>query len=176
MPSERYEYYLNQSRELHATRKTFSGRGVLKHAPRLIELSRRVGATSGLDYGAGKLGQYSKIHDKGIRLEKQLGYVVTKYDPAVPGIDTKPTGTFDLVFCTDCLEHIPEEDMAWVVRELDAYALKGLFITVGTYPAKKTLPNGENAHVCIKPAAWWRELFAANVRTRDGFAFELLVE
>jgi hypothetical protein len=176
MPSKRFDYYLDQAKQFHAESKAFSGRGVLKHAPSLIEFSRRIRATNALDYGCGKGNQYTPEHDKGIRLEEKLGYTVTKFDPAVPKFNTKPTGTFDLVWCTDVLEHIPEEDIPWVIQELDAFATKGLFITVGTYPAKKSLPNGENAHVCVKPAHWWCDQFAANMQKRDGFVFNLLVD
>lgn len=174
--SERGLYYLEQNKELHATRKVFSGRGVLKYAPTLIALSRRVGAKSALDYGCGKGNQYMPEHDKGIRLVEQLGYEPTKYDPAWPAFDTKPEGVFDLVWCTDVMEHIPEEDIPAILRDLNAYAGKALFVTVATHAAKKELPNGENAHTTQRPRAWWQEQFAFNIRNQTGFVFEALVE
>ena len=192
--SERGLYYLDQCKELHATRKTFSGRGVLKHARRLVELSQRVGAASALDYGCGKGTQYTvhmdqnfnKLNDEvlaerfGKTLEEMLGYEVRKYDPAWPQFNVKPdenADSFDLVWCTDVLEHVPEEDIPAIIRDLDLMAKKALFVTVGTYPAKKTLPNGENAHITQKPAEWWREIFAKNTnRFHPDIVVDLLVE
>lgn len=190
MPSKRYAKYLEQSRQHHVQRKTFSGNGCLKHLKTLVEISLKVDATSALDFGAGKRAQYQPGGkfataaaqfgfeiEPGETLEMLLGYEVTKYDPAVPEIASKPEGQFDLVWCSDVLEHIPEEDIGWVIHELDGYARRALFVTVGSYPAKKTLPNGENAHVTIKPVEWWREQFAANLSERaDGFVFELLAD
>lgn len=164
MPSERYFKYLDQCKIHHATKKTFSGNGVLKHAETLVNFSKAIGATSAIDYGCGKGLQYRKSielpgHEWAVSLESALGYEVTKYDPAVPGFDSPPAGPADFVWCTDVLEHIPEEDISFIVAELSRLAIKGVFVTVGTYPAKKHLPNGENAHVCIKPAEWWVKRF-----------------
>lgn len=177
-PSDRYFEYIGHCRDFHAARKTFSGRGCLKHYRTILELAGQVGATSALDYGAGKCVQYTDTvphHPEGTTLEGLLGFDVTKYDPAVPGIDAEPTGKFDLVWCTDCLEHIPEEDIDYVVSRLAAHTRKALFVTVGSFPAKKTLLNGENAHVCQKPAEWWEERFAPIRRRRGANAINLVL-
>lgn len=161
------DYYVAQCAEHHRISKTFSGRGCLKHTKHLLQMSQDLGATTALDYGCGKALQYKlpREQDGGKSLEERLGYVVTKYDPAVPEYSARPTGQFDFVWCTDVLEHVPEEAMDWVIDDLFAFTRKGLFVTVGSYPAKKQLPNGENAHVCIKPAEWWRMKFAAHAAT-----------
>lgn len=184
MPSERYDYYLEQCRIHHATRKTFSGNGVLKHARTLVEMSRVIGAESAIDYGCGKGLQYGKTFPAkdgtDQMLEAALGYTVTKFDPAVPQFETAPAAPADLVWCTDVLEHIPEEDIPFIVSELSRLAVKGVFVTIGTYPAKKVLPNGENAHVCIKPEPWWVEQFKPltdRAAASDGaFTFQMLCE
>lgn len=175
MPSERFAYYLEQCRIHHVTRKTFSGNGVLKHAQRIVAFSDSLGAASGLDYGCGKGLQYFPVVPTlGRTLEQALGYEVRKFDPAVLGFKDKPPAgsKFDLVWCTDVLEHIPEEDIDYIVDDLVGFAIKGLFVTVGTYPAKKQLPNGENAHVTIKPREWWIDKFARV----DSVRIDLLVE
>jgi len=159
--SERGQYYLNQCIELHATRKVFSGRGCLKYADQLVALSQRVGAKSALDYGCGKGNQYMPEHDKGYRLEEKLGYTVAKFDPAVPQFAKRPKGHFDLVWCTDVMEHIPVEDVPVVIADLIGFADKALFVTVATHAAKKSLPNGENCHVTQMPADFWINQFAA---------------
>lgn len=164
MPSDRYAYYLEQSRIHHATSKTFSGNGVLKHTTALLTLAREIDAKSAIDYGCGKCNQYRQFNlmfdGKPYQgLEDALGFEVYKYDPAIKGHHKPPTEGADLVWCTDVLEHIPEEDIGWVVGFLFSLARKGLFVTVGNYPAKKHLPNGENAHVTVKPFEWWQKHF-----------------
>lgn len=182
MPSERFEYYLEQCRIHHATKKTFSGNGVLKHARALVSLSCAIGAHSAIDYGCGKGLQYGKTFpaDDGTdqMLEAALGYNVFKFDPAVPAFTAPPAVAADLVWCTDVLEHIPEEDIPFIVSELSRLAVKGVFVTIGTYPAKKVLPNGENAHVCIKPTEWWEEQFKPLLErgAGDDFVFQMLCE
>lgn len=185
MPSERFDYYLDQCKIHHATRKTFSGNGCLKHARALVGMSDEIGARHAIDYGCGKGLQYGKAlptppFPEGQLLEQALGYMVTKFDPAVPKFETPPTEQADLVWCTDVLEHIPEEDIPFIVAELSRLAIKGVFVTVGTYPAKKHLPNGENAHICLKPTEWWEEQFkplADRAAASDGdFRFLMLCE
>lgn len=192
MPSQRFDDYIEQCRIHHATKKTFSGNGCLKYAKTIIDLARSVGATSGLDYGCGKGNQYAKlieIDGKSATLEEHLGFPVMKFDPAVPQFaERKRLTPRDIVWCTDCLEHIPEEDIRWVANDLSSFAVKALFVTVATYPAKKRLPNGENAHITQKPAEWWAEQFLAlgirgghapgrdSARGEDGFIFKMVVE
>ncbi len=182
MPSDRYFKYLKQCEIHHATRKTFSGNGCLKHAPALIAFAKQIGATSAIDYGCGKGLQYDKeflLVGEAVKLEEALGFSVIKYDPAVPKFAALPQVEADLVWCTDVLEHIPEEDISFIVSELSRLALKGVFVTVGTYPAKKQLPNGENAHVCVKPVEWWQDKFMplfARASGNDAFAFTMLCE
>ena len=78
------------------------------------------------------------------------------------------------------LTHVPrdpkEEKLGWPEDRI----LKGVFVTVGTYPAKKHLPNGENAHICLKPTEWWVDQFkplADRAAASDGaFQFLMLCE
>lgn len=160
-PSARYDFYVRQAALHHERSKTFSGRHVLKHLRTLLEIAAEHKIASALDYGCGKGVQFSSAlppDDK--TLEEMLGFKVAKFDPAVHRYQKKPTGTFDMVWCVDVLEHIPEEDLSgWVIDELFGFAGKALFATAACYAAKKILPNGENAHVTIKPEEWWREQF-----------------
>lgn len=163
MLSNAYWKYLAQCRQFHTENKTFSGNGVLKHIDTLLALAE--GCTSALDYGCGKGLQYTKplnaSGEPAICLEDALGFPVKKYDPAVEGFDDSSVVTpSDLVWCTDVLECLPEGDIPEIVGLLGSLARKALLVTVASYPSKKSLPNGENAHVTIKPAEWWHAQFA----------------
>src|ERR1051326_1125418 len=71
-----------------------------------------------------------------------------------------PTGRFDGVVCTDVLEHCPEEDLAWILEEIFSYAARFVYLNVACFPARKTLPSGENAHITIREPDWWHALVA----------------
>lgn len=169
-PSVRYQQLIAAYENLHsqgsakqglAAEKTFSGKVLPKHIPmvaRLVELSE---SKTLLDYGAGKAGGYDNLPgaapDCAIKGLSQWGEDVriTLYDPGFEPYAHLPNGPFDGVVCTDVLEHIAEEDIAWVLHEIFSRASAFVYATVACYPAKKKLPNGENAHVCQKSPAWW---------------------
>lgn len=175
MPSERYATYVEQCRVMHATRKILTGNGVLKHRDFLFQINAEADCHTGLDYGCGKCLQFETALADGRTLEETLGYAVAKYDPAVPGLETLPEGPFDLVWCTDVLEYIPEEDIGDILAEIGGLAAKAVFITVSTYPTKKFLPNGENARVTLKPRQWWTQKFAATRRRYPALRIETLI-
>ena len=79
------------------------------------------------------------------------------YDPAVPGYDEKPEGTFDIVICTDVMEHIEEQDVPAVLDNIFGYADKGVYLAICLREAKRLLPDGRNRHVTVKPQEWWLE-------------------
>lgn len=160
MPSERYRQVIKEVRRFHAARKTFSGRGCLKHLDRIAQISQEIGATSALDYGCGKGAQYTDDIN-GQTIEQVLGYAVAKYDPCVPEFEVMPDGLFELVWCVDVLEMVPAGDLQAVLHQIASKATKAVFITVSTYPAKKSLLNGENAHITVKPSEWWEANFRA---------------
>ncbi len=176
MPSQAYIDALKQCKIHHATRKTYSGKGILKHVVRIFELADEIDARSMLDFGCGKAGAY----EVGVlpAIEATLGFTVTKYDPAWPDFAAEPDGKFDLVVCCDVLECIPEGDIDYMVQRLGELTAKALFVTVATFPSKKTLPDGRNAHLTQKPAEWWQERFAPLRRRRGANAIhvELKVE
>ncbi len=62
---------------------------------------------------------------------------------------------------TDVLEHITEPDLPWILDELFGYANKFVFANIACYPAKKSLPNGKNAHCTVREPDWWRGMIHA---------------
>jgi hypothetical protein len=88
------------------------------------------------------------------------GVRFAEYDPAIPGKDERPEFA-DLVVCTDVLEHIEPERIGAVLAHLRGLARKAIWCVISTKPSNKTLPDGRNAHILIRPESWWREALAA---------------
>ncbi|WP_428246793.1 hypothetical protein [Ferrovibrio sp.] len=170
-PSPRYQAMLAQYRQLHAegdpnsqtpAEQMFDGRSLLPHIDRISKYLRLHQCASLLDYGCGKAKAYS---DAVLRLPdgRQVNGLrqfwapldIRLYDPGQPAFDSYPSEAADGVICSDVLEHVPEEDVPWVIDELFRLSRRFVFATIAFYPAKKTLPSGENAHVTLKPPAWW---------------------
>ena len=141
------------------------------------------GAKTILDYGSGKGALYElrSSEIKGIgKVESVANYLcvdeITCYDPAVLDFATFPQGKFDGVISTDALEHVPEEDMAWVVGEMFAAADKFVFANVASFEAQKTLPSGENAHATQRPSEWWRDFLTTISAGHPNVSYHVLVE
>lgn len=173
-PSPRYRMLMEQYQTLHsagapeqgiAANEMFPGQSLLEHVNPLLNLFAEKKFTSMLDYGCGKAMLYRPINNITLAdgrqvscLQELLGIDVSLYDPAYLPYSVPPQGTFDLVVCTDVLEHCSAEDVPWIVAELFAYADKFVYANIACYPAKKVLPNGENAHCTIADVAWWQQI------------------
>jgi hypothetical protein len=191
-PSPRYTELLAAYQRMHreglpdegvASEDLYYGASLIKHLPTIRALAHAVGATSMLDYGSGK-GRFYKMSDVPLKtgeiaasLQDYLGMDrIRCYDPAVAEHCTLPDEQFDLVISTDALEHCPEADMPWIVAEMFSFARKAVFANVASYPAKKTLPNGENAHATQRPVAWWKALLADISQSHPGVRYNFEIE
>lgn len=141
--------YTEMQRELHAAPRGYGGRGD-KWAGVVLQLALEYQATSILDYGCGQ-GTLAKA----LR-STPFGVIrVSEYDPAIPGKSVLPDFA-DLVVCTDVLEHIEPDRLDTVLQHLRMLSRKALWVVISTKHSNKTLPNGMNAHLIIKPARWWK--------------------
>jgi hypothetical protein len=193
-PSARYTALIDMYQDMHQrgetvhripAAKTFDGRSLRKEAAKIKRLIERTGARTILDYGSGKGRQYdlkpTVIEQEG-EWDSIIDYwgvdEVTCFDPAFPPYSALPTGTFDGVICTDVLEHCPEEDIDWILREIFSYAERFVYLAIACYPAAKQLPNGENAHCTIRPPEWWQDMLkqAAAAAARPGVSWEVWLE
>jgi len=173
-PSKRYMALLDLYRGAHedkpaavdlAPRNKFTGISLAPHVRTIARLVRETGARTILDYGSGKASLYqdSPHHPPGSRfkvMEAWGGAEVTCYDPGYEPYAEDYQGSYDGVVATDVLEHIPEDDIAWVLGELFGQARLFVYAVATCYPAKKLLPDGENAHCTIKPPDWWQARMA----------------
>lgn len=138
------EDYRSQNRQLHESRKDF-GVMALAYASRVRDCAKASGAKTILDYGCGK----------GF-LKQELGkdYEVSEYDPAIPGKDKLPDPA-DLVVAIDVMEHIEPDCLEDVLKHIAGLSNKATLMTVAMVPAKKTLPDGRNAHLIVETVDWW---------------------
>jgi hypothetical protein len=186
-PSRRYGEIVAQYRNLHeggavnlslAAADTFDGHSSRKHQDDILALIQSTGARSVLDFGAGKGSGYRPSETNGAPTASRVNPAwpdvqVTCYDPGFEPFSSPYTGKFDGVICTDVLEHIPEEDIPWVLDELFKSAKSFVYASAACYPARKKLPNGENAHVTQQPPAWWTTWFTIVARRYPAIRWKL---
>ncbi|HRJ12369.1 MAG TPA: hypothetical protein PKW15_03895, partial [Alphaproteobacteria bacterium] len=79
-----------------------------------------------------------------------------RYEPA-RGVDERQLA--DAVINFDVLEHIFIADLPAIIRDLFCHARKLLIVNVACYHAAAQLPNGENAHITVRPPLWWKGMF-----------------
>jgi SAM-dependent methyltransferase len=65
---------------------------------------------------------------------------------------------FEIGFCNDVLEHMPEEYVRKSLQEMARVCSAYLFISVCPKPAHRTSQDGENLHLTVKPKRWWKKL------------------
>lgn len=138
---------IEQYRQLHATR--VYGNTSVKNLRFLRADAKLLRPRSVLDYGCGQSRLLEQLN---------LGYPaeLVHYDPAIPKWAEKPDTVADLLICVDVLEHVEEQDLDRVMADM-ASLCRNAMIIVDTRPASAILPDGRNAHVTLRPHAWWRE-------------------
>ena len=62
------------------------------------------------------------------------------------------------------MEHIPEEDLGWVIREIFSYAKKMVFVNVACFEALKKFKDGTNVHVSVFHHQDWLQFLAHESR------------
>jgi hypothetical protein len=123
------------------------GTASVVYARHVSSILNKYHITDILDYGAGK-GRLSES----LSLDHQAN--VSRYDPAVKKWAKTPD-PHEFVACIDVLEHIEPEYLEDVLDDLKRVTRRMGFFSIHMGPAKKTLSDGRNAHLIIKPLDWW---------------------
>ena len=145
------EDYRKMQQQLHENPNY--GVASVQYAPMVAQVAEALGVREMLDYGAGKG-----------RLGETLGQImknpplIRHYDPAIPVWSARPKPC-SFVACIDVLEHIEPDLLDHVLDDLQRVVLGVGVFTVHIGAAKKILPDGRNAHLIQKPAAWWMPKF-----------------
>lgn len=142
--------YRDLNAELHRTNLAY-GVGGGKHADTVVKLADSIKARAILDYGCGKGYLGKELAARGI--------AIWEYDPAIPGKDASAYPA-DLVICSDVLEHIEPDRLAFVLDDLRRVTKQVAYLVIHTGPASKTLPDGRNTHLIQQGKEWWRETLA----------------
>ena len=110
-----------------------------------------------LDYGCGK---------GAILLNLTQRYPNTKcvgYDPAVPEFNKLLGQKFECVFSNDVLEHIEPNFIVDVLTHINVTATKYIWLRIDTLPARKSLPDGRNAHLILESDNWWHNMIEQSI-------------
>jgi hypothetical protein len=133
--------YLELNRQLHATGEY--GVSGSRWGATVLQVCEMLGSRDILDYGCGQR-----------TLERSLGFPIRNYDPCIAGLDAPPQPA-DIVVCTDVLEHVEPACIDEVLDDLKRLARKAAVLVIANRPARKSLPDGRNAHLIQQGREWW---------------------
>jgi hypothetical protein len=138
-------YYDHLYVAMHHSR-AFRGDTWRAHLTQLREIVPDLDQRTILDFGCGPKGG----------LAAEYGGRVIPFDPYVSEFSAPPwSKSFDVVFSSDVLEHMTLVQIHAFLHHIRTCAPEFAFLVASTRPAHKSLPNGANAHLTVKPASWW---------------------
>ena len=120
------------------------GTAARAHAPLVQAVIDQCGATSLLDYGAGK----QVLRDL-VTVDEYRAY-----DPAIPEIADAPDPA-DVVYCGDVMEHVEPEHTNAVLADVVRLARTAAVFVISTKPASRLLDDGSTAHRNVQPRIYW---------------------
>lgn len=138
--------YRAQLNGLHANQKW--GADGHKHVAAVRAFANFVEPATILDYGCGRGTLAPAMPERRVQM----------YDPGIPGREGAPKPV-DMIVCTDVLEHVEPDRLDNVLAHISVLAAKAAYVVIATRPANATLPDGRNAHLVLRPFAWWAERF-----------------
>lgn len=113
--------------------------------------------TTILDFGC---GHGALMH---IIMEAHPDTMVDGYDPGSATHNTMPSQSFDCVVSADVFEHIEPEHLDQTLTMIGQKMQRVGWFRIACYPAKKTLPDGRNAHLIVELPEWWRAKLLKNM-------------
>ena len=165
-PSEDYYDLLDSYKELHKEEGKFRGISLVPLVPTLFNIIKENNCKTLLDYGCGKAIPYSKKECKSIGLKKPVQELCNLdsfdlYDPAYPKYNKLSKKKYDIVVCTDVMEHIAEQDIDYVLKDILSHSKKTVFLNISCQPALKHFKEGkfkgQNVHVSVFNGHWWSD-------------------
>jgi len=139
--------YQKLNERFHVEREDYGTSG-RHYADRVMTLAAKLSETGPatiLDYGCGKATLCESLPQ----------FRVHNYDPCIPEYAARPESAYDLVVCTDVMEHVEPASTVEVLADIASYAARAIFFQIATRPAKKELPDGRNAHINLAENIEW---------------------
>ena len=165
MHTQGYSRNINGQDQFTSAQDSFPGDALGKFLQPIQQIIEVTGAKSVLDYGSGKGQKYhqNNIEINGEHFQDIQNYwkidSIKLYEPALQQYNALPADKVDGVISTDVLEHIPEEDIPWVIEEMFEVSKNFVFASIACFDALAILPNGKNAHCTVKHPQWWAGIF-----------------
>jgi hypothetical protein len=163
-PSQEYHDLIDSYKVLHQEEGKFKGISLVPLVPTLMSLIKENDCKTLLDYGCGKAIPYDKDRCKEVDLRHPIQKLCDLksfdlYDPAYEKYATLPDKKYDIVVCTDVLEHIAEQDIDYVLTEILSRSKKIVFLNISCQPALKHFKEGKfkgkNVHISVFDPSWW---------------------
>ena len=163
-PSQEYHDLIDSYKVLHQEEGKFKGISLVPLVPTLMSLVKENNCKTLLDYGCGKAIPYDKDRCKEVDLRHPIQKLCNLksfdlYDTAYEKYTTLPNKKYDIVVCTDVLEHIAEQDIDYVLTEILSHSKKIVFLNISCQPALKHFKEGKfkgkNVHISVFDPSWW---------------------
>ena len=163
-PSQEYHDLIDSYKVLHQEEDKFKGISLVPLVPTLMSLVKENDCKTLLDYGCGKAIPYDKDRCKEVDLRHPIQKLCNLksfdlYDPAYEKYATLPDKKYDIVVCTDVLEHIAEQDIDYVLTQILSRSNKVVFLNISCQPALKHFKEGKfkgkNVHISVFDPSWW---------------------
>ena len=163
-PSQDYYDLIDSYKKLHEQEGKFKGISLIPLVPTLMKIVKDNDCKTLLDYGCGKAIPYDKERCREVDLRNPIQELCSLesfdlYDPAYEKYATLPDKKYDIVVCTDVLEHIAEQDIDYVLTEILSHSKKIVFLNISCQPALKHFKEGKfkgkNVHISVFDPSWW---------------------
>ena len=107
---------------------TYNGLSTINFADILKKIIDKNNCKTLFDYGSGKGDRYYNESSLGTKMYPPLkdfwNIKPTLFDPGVPYPKPNKNESFDIAISIDVLEHIPTQDLGWVINEIFEYSKK----------------------------------------------------
>lgn len=137
--------YAKSLKDLHKNKSFGKSAKIPKKVREVIDNYK---VSSLLDFGCGKGNTVKSFKEAYPSME------VFGYDPAMFPIELPER--VDLIYSSDVLEHVEPELLQETLLDLKSRS-KVMYHLIACFPAKKHLPDGQNAHLIIEDPAWWKK-------------------
>ena len=163
-PSKEYYELIDAYKIIHQEEGKFKGISLTPLVPTLVNITKENNCKTLLDYGCGKAIPYDKDRCNEVGLKNPVQELCNiesfdLYDPAYEKYATLLDKKYDIVVCTDVLEHIAEQDIDYVLTEILSRSNKIVFLNISCQPALKHFKEGKfkgkNVHISVFDPSWW---------------------